>query len=349
MNPTLNRADRRYLDRVATRKKEFIIPKFDTSVRVVVRVDLELSFEDELMILAALEQLKKQNNQLNLEYVTTRPEIFAVLKNRWFLRASHQIIDTENLDAAFEDIVRDDFSLVVGELERGPLVEAEEAIYSANHQKVVAELEQRQRDAIERGMKDFKLPIPEYMFIPKWHKSNGYLWKIADDLGLPIKVPEKPIKPFFEIAPSREREVWRLAAKAHLTDAPFFVYDFNNHSQSMGMLEVTTRIMDGWRAVSLQEIQRAVGDNPIDVLAVMAHYNCAYAFGFVGPFLYGAWAAQVPNILAFYEGTDPRWDAVHPQNVSLLDIRAYAEEQIVAGLAPEIILLIRRANKQDKL
>jgi hypothetical protein len=135
-----------------------------TAIRAIFRLEEGLPFTDELLLLSALEELKRQHNNIRLEYVTRNMDVYSLLKSGWFLKAAHQTAD----DGSFNEIVGRDYGFTVDEgMAPEDCLQAEQAIYDRHHEALVAERQAQQKGPHDAGMKDLRIPIPDYMFYPQ--------------------------------------------------------------------------------------------------------------------------------------------------------------------------------------
>ena len=321
-------------------------PLLSRPTRVVVGPQPGIEEGEELVLLGAIRELKTQHDRIDLEYVTYNPEIFRLLKGNWFLRHVHlqQPLSFPEVDyqLGFDDIVGNDFGLFVFEPDPQAAAIAEESKYKANFDAEVAQKTRIWESYQERGMKDIVNDLPVYNFQPQWHKSNGYLWSLADKLGVQVDVPFQAIAPYGELSSKVARAAQVAAAKAHFTDAPFAVFDFQNEETEIILAGVLGKALDPIKVFSLQALQKELGSGLTGILAVMMHRNCEYAVGPVGNFLYTAWAAGVPNILNLYTGNNWRWDGAAAHNTFPLAREQYDDERLPSAVYQGLMLLQER-------
>src|SRR6266566_5186346 len=73
-------------------KRMSIAPTQGRPMRVVVRAQPNMEAGEELLLLGALEELKRSHDRIDLEYCTERVEIVDLLKGNWFLRKVHIVL-----------------------------------------------------------------------------------------------------------------------------------------------------------------------------------------------------------------------------------------------------------------
>lgn len=323
-------------------------PLLSRPTRVVLGCPPGAEEGEELLILGAIKELKSQHDRVDLEYVTSSQAIYTLLKNSWFLHQVHLLSVDADWQLAFDDVVGNDFGLCIFEPDPQAAAIAEEYNYKAGFDQEVAQKTKIWEAYQAKGMKDIVKDLPVYNFNAQWHKSNGYLWSIADKLGIQVDVPFRTITPYGEITAKSARSAQCLASKAHLTDTPFGVFDFHEETLDMVLAGVLGKVMHPVKMVSLQSLQKEIGTDLIQLLGVLSHKNCEFVAGPVGSFLFAAWAAGVPSIFNLYRGSNWRWDGVNAYNCFPLAVDQYDDERLPSAVYQGLVLLKERLNYSQR-
>lgn len=294
-----------------------------TPIRIVIRPGEEISFSEELLALGAVRELKRQHTQLNLTYCTSNEEIYRLLQNRWFLSELYMVTS----DEFFDEVVGDDIPLVYSVPETSVVEAAERKRYDEWFEKETDEKHRQQKAAIEKGIKDFKAQFPAHNFIPKWHKSNAFLWYLADEMGLPIDVPGEAVTPFGEI-PSKLMESYRKKLhKSRLLDKPFVVFEFGETDNELVLASALDPLFPDCRMISRKEIDRATGGDVVGLLSALTHSNCCYVVGPNGVLTTAAWAAGIEAVMELYEGSNPTWDGCQSKHSFYMNWSQISDEE----------------------
>jgi hypothetical protein len=315
-------------------------PRLGKPMRVVLRLRPGSEAGEELFFLGALQELKRLHDRISLEYVTTNPQVAKLLKGNWFLKAVHCIRSQEY----FEEIVGTDFSITLFDPDPQAAAIAEEDRFKTAYQSDLEAKQFLQQMYQERGMKDLVVDMPAYHFQPRWCKSNAYLWSVVDRLGLQVAIPFQPIVPYGDVPQSIRREALALAAKERIISQPFAIYDVRGEVNETVLAAVIGKALYPIRVFSMQELQKAVGDDVAMQMGVLQSPNCQFVVAPVGDFLYGAWAAGVPSIMALYQGANYSWDGVHPQNEFPLQRDQYDDDSLPQALYQGLVYLGQKAN-----
>lgn len=316
-----------------TRSK--ISPILASPQRVVIRLQSGVEPGEELLLLGAIRRLKTLHDRINLEYCTESQEIFEVLKGNWFLRKTHLI----SSDSSWDELVGDDFGLILFDPDPQASSIMEESFYKSRYEAELASKTAQQQDYIERGMKDLLIEMPTYNFHSRWNKTNAYLWDMVDRLGLQVTLPIGVVSPYGEVNKEIRRNSQALAARAHITDTPFGIYDFRGEVNEIVLVGVTGKALDPIRLFSIQEVIKEVGGGIDSLLGVLSSHNCQFVAAPVGDLLVAAWAADVKNILTMYTGSNPMWDAAHPANGNYLGRDSYEDDQLPQAIYQSLIYM----------
>ncbi|HYT44657.1 MAG TPA: hypothetical protein VEP90_20165, partial [Methylomirabilota bacterium] len=319
-------------------KRMSIAPTQGRPMRVVVRAQPNMEAGEELLLLGALEELKRSHDRIDLEYCTERVEIVDLLKGNWFLRKVHIVLHNPTMKSGipieglvtsdrswkvdqWDDVVGEDYGFTAFEPDPQAAVIAEEDRYRIIHQ---AEVDQKTfiwESYQARGMKDIVKEEVPYNFQPRWHKINAYLWSLSDRLGIQIDIPFSPIFPYGEINKNIRKRVQPLIAKSHITDSPFGIYDLRNETDEIGLVGIAGKMLHPINMVSIQVVEKELGSDKImggldvdTLLCLLQHNNCKFVIAPVGNLLYSAWAAGVDNVLFLYTGVNHFWDGVQAKN-----------------------------------
>jgi hypothetical protein len=329
-------------------------PSQTAAQKVVIRLDPDVAtVEEELCLLGALEALKQQHDKVQLVYAYRNKEIGAAIRNRWFLKDA-AICSCEE---TFDRLVGTAFGLTVAEPDPEAAFKAEQEIYEVDYQRRLAEVQGRQAAAQQAGVKDLVIPEPDHFFHPRWHRTNGYLWQVSEELGLLTKLPTEPIAPYSAFSQDLVREVLRPLQKAKLTAKPFVLFDFSAEADILALMKSLGEALPGYELVSLQELTRVIGNDAVSLTAALSqksHRNadgkvlpvCRYAVGPVGPMLTAAWAAGVPNILCLYSGANFQWDGLHAPNTFSVARDRLTDEQMPQSLIQALSFLTDKAKRK---
>lgn len=327
----------------ANRKTE-AAPSRTAAQRVVIRLDPDVATpEEELYLLGALELLKRQFDQVQFVYAYANKEIGPAIRNRWFLKDS-ALCGGDN--RFFDFLVGTDFGLTITEPDPLAAHQAEEAIYERQYQRRLAEVEELRRTDALGGLKDMVRPEPEHYFHPRWHKTNGYFWQVADALGFVPDVPQEPIAPFGAFSQTCCPGVYRSLQKARLFTRPSVVFDFSAENEILPMMAALGQSLPGYELVALQELARAIPADLVSLTSACFHENCNYVVGPGGPLTTAAWAAGVPNILLLYRGANSQWDGVHPLNPFTVSRDRLTDPQMADTIAHAMGFLTSRAARK---
>lgn len=343
---------RRKIDRQRNGKARLrTAPLLGSPMRVVFRPYPGASEGEELLMLGALETLKKLHDRIDLVYVSPSKNVVRMLKGNWFLKEVYQCVST----LMFEEIVGDDFSITLFDPDPEVAAIAEEERYRTIHQREVEFKTAIKQMYDDKGMKDLVVDIPEYRFQRRWNRSNAYLWTVSDKLGLQINIPFDAIIPFGHLSARAKRDVLIAAAKDRITSQPFGVFDFRDEQNEMVFAGVVGKVIDPIRMFSIQEIEKAVGTDYTSIYAVLQSEQCQWVVAPVGDLLYAAWAANVPNILTMYQGANPTWDGIAPvdydkgrrafTNGLPFQRDSYSDEDLPGALYQGLSYMVERANE----
>jgi hypothetical protein len=310
--PQMTRRVRRKLERMYKPKPRMkTAPPLTRSTRVVVRAEPGCAEEEELLLLGALRELKLRYDKIDLEYVTEFDGIYNLLPTAWFLKRSHFTQPDRDYDP-FEEIVRNDFALTLFEPDPQAAEIAEKDLYEKGYEIELEKIRVQQEAYDKAGMKDVKVPVPPHHFQPQWNKGNAYLWTMADQLGLEIDIPTEPFPPYGEVSRPLQKRTRRALSQAHMGNRPFAVYDLQSEAEEITLAGALGAVMrDRYELISIQALQKVVGTELDALLAVLSDDFCQLVVAPVGPVLYAAWGAGVPNIFTMYSGNNPNWDSVH--------------------------------------
>lgn len=339
--PLSTREIERRLER-AHRQRDAAPTKTQTQ-RVVVRLDPDVAtIEEELCLLGALEALKQQHDKVNLVYAYANKEIGPLLRGRWFLKDAALC----GCSRTFQVLVGTDFGVTLSEPDPAQAAAAEEELYNRDYQIRLADVQTRQAAAQQAGAKDLVLPEPEYFFQPRWHRTNGYLWQLSEELGLVTAMPTRPLNPFSDFPKDVYRPIWQALQKAKLTSKPFVVFDFAHETEILPMLEALGKSLPAYELVSLQELLRVIPGDAVSLAVALSHTNCRYAVGPVGTFLLAAWAGGVPNIYCLYTGANIQWDGVHAPNTYTVARDRLTDQQMAQAISQGLVFLTDKANRK---
>lgn len=344
-------------------KRTTLAPLQSRPMRVVVRAQPNIDAGEELLLLGALEELKRGHDRIDLEYCTERLEIVEILKGNWFLRKVHLSLhnpipkngtfpvefivskDHSWKVEQWDDVIGDDYGFTAFEPDPQASVIAEEDRYRIIHQ---AEVDQKTRiweSYQARGMKDIVLEDVPYNFQSRWHKTNSYLWSLADRLGIQIDVPFSPIQPYGDVNKSVRKRSQLLISKSHITDSPFCIYDLRNESDEITLVGVAGKMLHPINLVSMQVVEKEIGTSVDKLLCLLQSQNCKFVIAPVGDLLYSAWAAGVDNVLNFYTGSNFLWDGVQTANSYAVLRDRYEEEHLPGVLQQSLRYMLERMKE----
>lgn len=280
------------------------LPMPGLKLRVLVRSASYESVEEELYLLGALEELRRQHANLFLCYTTERPEVVAITRSAWFLDRVLLL----SADAEVPGMVWDSV-LTLSEPDPQATHTEEERRAQSDYEKTVRTLQAQQAHYERIGITDAKIDIPDYQFAPRWHKSHGYLWQLADELGLPVELP-LTLCPFRQApAPLLRAQRARLSQDL-LLRGDYVLYDFGHEPQ---VNQLAMALAAGFPKAKLIAASRFKDGDSWDLAALMAllgHEQCTAAVLPPGPSATLAWAIGTP-LLQLYQGVDAHWDGAH--------------------------------------
>ena len=292
------------------------------TTRVSVRVEEHTSLADELMVLSAIRELKRQHPAADFDYITARADLYQVLRNQWFLKSSILLGAGEEIPEA----LRTNIEITLTEPDPFEALETEKSLYETTHQNAVARAEATQQHYQDQGMKDIQVPIPEYNFQSRWHKSTAYLWNLSDQLGLPTKLPEECLAPFGAL-PSRVLKSTRQQIKqAMMFDRPFVICDFINETTGVQIFQALKSAIPEAALISMQQVEVMLDTRLTTLLTLFRDEKCLGIVATAGSNLQVAWAALVdhkahhkdpmirtckkPYVIEIYQGQNSRWDGI---------------------------------------
>jgi hypothetical protein len=309
---------------------------------VHVRPEPGASVAEELLLLAALEQFKRHADTVSLTYAAQNEEIIPLLTRRWFLADSYLC----RSEAAWEEFSSQAIGVTVPEPDPLEAVQAEQALYEAAFSRETQRIEQQQQAILQAGMKDLILPKPEYGFQPRWHKSNAYVWALADLLGTMVPVPDEPLAPFWEAPRALLGERQRALKKAGFLKRPFLVYDLAGLAQPFAaMVQLADVMGSAVTMLAAAEIRSAVGDDIATWLSLFSQPQALFAVANSGKLLTAAWAANVPGLIELYDGAHPAWDGAQGPGVFRIEQDRYTPEQQAPALNQAAQLMLRQFRK----
>jgi hypothetical protein len=283
-----------------------------------------LELEDELFLLAALEEVKRQHDSLQLHFVTERPEVFELAQSRWFLAGRHLV--EAGTEVGPEVVV-----LEIAEPDRAAVLQAEQARYEAGYQAECARLQAFEKQAHADGFTDVNIQLPLHQFVPVWTKGHGYLYTVADALGVTVAYPET-LAPYGDLTATRSRQARRILQAAQLTTRPFILFHLRDEPQTFALVAAFTASFPGCRAISTAQLEGLVTPE-VDLLALQLELarqtQCLAVFGLQDTPLYVAWAAGQRNFLVLYTGNDSDWDGIGAPQTLHTERGRWSDEDLV--------------------
>lgn len=259
---------------------------------------------EEMLLLGALRKFVYTNPNLRVRYVTEYPSVYPLLKNAWFLKDG-LLLQPDTLTAYMGSV--SNIPLVIGVPDREGARWAEEDLYRQAHTRTVEGLKRQQAEIDESGMRDIRIPIPEYHFAPSWNKGSALLWRLGEELGLPINLPPNGVTaPWGVLSAGIEREAVAPLRSQKIHSAPFVLYDPVLDPDEVRLLASLRRCFPNERLVSLDDV--CPGDDALHLLAVMRCPNLTWFIGTGSLATHAAWLGGVPRIIELYEGEDAIWD-----------------------------------------
>lgn len=333
----INRRTRRWNEFSRPRAERITIKKPTKNrhaTRLVVRPWFGATVGDELLLLAGLEVLKNERFSLSLEYATERPEVYELLDGAWFLSRAHRIAG----DTEFERLVGDDLSITVEEPEITRCIEAEKALYDQKFAAEMARMEALQASYEERGMKDLRAPMPDYAFQPSWHKGNGWLWQMTQELGIPITYPEKALVPYGRVPSRQRRALHAELIRRGIGNRPFYLHDLAEDPDAVPILSTFSGSL-GLDAVSTLEIEEHIGPGLAPLLVAVSNPHCYLVAGKDEPLLYSTWSVGRESCIQFYTGVNPVWDAIRMETGFTLPRNQTSTEELTNAIRTAISYL----------
>lgn len=345
---TLNRRQRRWLE-YQNPRRGFGVEGSATTLKkteVAVEPGLGVAPEEELLILGGLRLLKEKHPQVELTYLSPTEEIPLLLKNAFFLKSAHHVTS----DEARDRLLGNTYRVTLDSPDPLEAYQAEENDYKKWFAAEKAEKEEQQRAYDMLGVKDIKVQMPVYAYEPQWHKSNAFLWKLVDTLGLPLKIPTKALPPFGTLPASamkaRQRQLEKivLSTGKRLASRSFVVCDFAHEPAAMALLGAAMKVFADYQVVTLQQVVKETDESLTTLLSLCHHPNCEYVICPVGPLATCAWAAEVPNIFQLYQGGNSLWDGTHARNEYALDRDKFSDQELPRAVEYALGILRQRLD-----
>lgn len=298
------------------------------STRVLIRPDELLPLHTELLLIAALEELKRQHDHLRIEYGTYREALIPLLKGRWFLSQVHGIWS----ERLFQDsVVRDSPLVTITEPEPEAALAEEERRYSRWHSLQLSRYQQLLGEITRLNMRDTRPePPPAYQFRPSWHQSQALLWQLGEELGLDVDIPAAAIAPFHDFPGKVLQNLRGELTQRGYFNKPFLIYDLECEGEPIALVSTLSQAWPNVRLLSLHQVRQLCvelerptetsdGLDPAVLHLLLSDPNCVTALGPVGPLTYLAGTVAGLPVVQLYLGSNPQWDGAMSPTTFLLD------------------------------
>lgn len=304
------------------------LPPVATALRVLVQPDEFFTLEVELELLAALAELRRQQPQVKLSYQSQTPALQPYLKQAWFL---------DRLSPSQEATA---FRLEVSEPDPLAATQEEERQARLAYTRQVEYYQYQLRLIEQLGLQDMRPEPPgDYHFMPRWHRTQGFLWQLADQLGLEVEIPGQPLTPFLPLSQNNSRSLQAKLGQEKLTQQKFWVYNLEPATEAE-MLQQLQLFFPQARLISQAEVEALHPEDSLTaLLGLLRHPNCVGTLGPVGSLTGAAWAAGVPYQVLLYQGSNYGWDGVQSPGVLSLDRGRFTDEQLPLVLREALVQL----------